>query len=137
MVLGERSTIFKTIIIVGLLVTTIGFAFHFATPSTTRSGFAFFAEPNEVTVEHIYLELGEVENFFGIEVRGLGQMETPVYSGYILNNTEYDRYSTGTPIEEVSALLTFGNGSTDILEMTVEGDVDLYIVVVNLTNQRI
>ncbi|MGD9381917.1 MAG: hypothetical protein PVI03_05675 [Candidatus Thorarchaeota archaeon] len=127
----DRRKIQRTIIVLGIVIAVAGFALHFSVPGTTRSGFNMIVEGSSSEVDHIFMELGDADYEFGIEMLPPEQHLAENTTGYLLTSTEYERYMSGTPVQDVDALLQFGGGERTSYEVPLTTELDLYIVFFN------
>ncbi|MHA2301211.1 MAG: hypothetical protein ACXACD_09680 [Candidatus Thorarchaeota archaeon] len=127
----DRRIAQKSVIVLGIVIVIAGFALHFSVPGTTRSGFNVIVEGSSSAVDHIFMELGDARYEFGIEMLPPGQYPVETTTGYLLTPTEYERYMSGTPIEDVDALLQFGSGERTSYEASLTTELSLYIVFFN------
>ena len=127
----DRRTIQRGIIVLGLVIAVAGFTLHFSTPGTTRSGFNVIVEGSSNAVDHIALKLGDADYKFGIEMLPPEQNIAENTTGYLLTDTEYDKYLLGTPIQDLDALLKFGSGERTSYETSLTTELDLYVVFFN------
>ncbi|MHA2070550.1 MAG: hypothetical protein ACW985_02040 [Candidatus Thorarchaeota archaeon] len=127
----DRRKIQRSIIVLGIVIAAAGFALHFSVPGTTRSGFNVIVEGSSSAVDHIFMELGDADYEFGIEMLPPEQYPAENNTGYLLTSVEYQRYASGTPIQDVEALLQFGSGERTSYEVSLITELDLYIVLFN------
>ncbi|MFX0054349.1 MAG: hypothetical protein ACFFAX_04210 [Promethearchaeota archaeon] len=127
----DRRTIQRNIVVLGLVIAIAGFALHFSVPGTTRSGFNVIVEGSSSAVDHISMELGDAYYEFGIEMLPPEQSIAENTTGYLLTETEYERYISGTPIQDVEVLLEFGSGERTSYKTSLTTELDLYIVFFN------
>jgi hypothetical protein len=127
----DRRIIQRGIIVLGIVIAVVGFALHFSVPGTTRSGFNIIVEGSSSAIDHISMELGDADYEFGIEVLPPEQYLAENTTGYLLTETEYERYLSGTPIQDVDVLLQFGSGERTSYETSLTTELDLYIVFFN------
>lgn len=128
MVRTNRITLQKSIIVVGIILAVLGFSQHFVVPSTTRSGSPVLIEASDHIAHHLHLELGEVEYTFRVYVRFFGFQNL---SAYLLTGIEYERFSSGTPLNQVTFIAEFLNSVDSQWESVLIEDLDIFIVLFN------
>jgi hypothetical protein len=104
--------------------------FHLSVPGTTRSGFPVIIEADDIVVEHLYLSNTNGYNF-GIDLMGPEQFSGNGTSAYLLNETQYSDYMSGTPLNETDALITLIDGGRNSIELSLTEDLDLYMIFIN------
>ncbi|MFX1473831.1 MAG: hypothetical protein ACFFBM_15080, partial [Promethearchaeota archaeon] len=127
----DRRNFQRGMIVLGIVIAVAGFALHFSVPGTTRSGFNVVVEGSGYAVDHISMELGDADYEFGIEMLPPDQSIAENTTGYLLTESEYEKYVSGTPIQGVEALLVFGSGERTSYETSLTTELDLYIVFFN------
>jgi hypothetical protein len=127
----DRRVAQRGIIVLGIVIAVAGFALHFSVPGTTRSGFNVIVEGSSSAVDYVFMGLGDVDYEFGIEMLPPEQYQAENTTGYLLTSTEYERYASGTPIQDVDVLLQFGSGERMSYEVSLNAELDLYIVFFN------
>ncbi|MHA2003769.1 MAG: hypothetical protein ACW960_06650, partial [Candidatus Thorarchaeota archaeon] len=90
----DRRKIQRSIIVLGIVIAAAGFALHFSVPGTTRSGFNVIVEGSSSAVDHIFMELGDADYEFGIEMLPPEQYPAENNTGYLLTSVEYQRYAS-------------------------------------------
>ena len=133
----DRRMIQRSIVVLGVIIAAFGFSLHLSVPGTTRSGFNVIVEGSSSAVDHISMELGAADYEFGIEMLPPEQVIAENTTGYLLIETEYERYLSGTPIQDVDALLVFGSGERTSYETSLMMELDLYIIFFNYGHSRI
>ncbi len=127
----DRRIVQRSIVVLGIVIAVAGFVLHFSVPGTTRSGFNVIVENSGSTVDHIFLELGDADYEFGIEMLPPEQYVAENTTGYLLTSAEYERYVSGTPIRDVDVLLQFASGERRSYEASLTAELNLYIVFFN------
>jgi hypothetical protein len=127
----DRRNIQRCMIVLGIVIAAAGFALHFSMPGTTRSGFNVIVEGSGHAVDHIFMGLGDADYEFGIEMLPPEQNIAENTTGYLLIEAEYEKYVSGTPIQDIEALLVFGSGERTSYETSLTTELDLYIVFFN------
>ena len=116
----------KIIIVTGLVITIVGFSFHFAIPGTSRSGFAILIPASDTTTERIQLTLTDTEYEFKIELMGSANCTC-----YLLTPADYQSYSEGTPLTELNPLIWTNGEKREHYESTITDLIDYYVVAIN------
>ncbi|MFW9888094.1 MAG: hypothetical protein ACFFER_07930, partial [Candidatus Thorarchaeota archaeon] len=123
----DRRKIQRCMIVLGMVIAVAGFALHFSVPGTTRSGFNVIVEGSGYAVDHISMELGDADYEFGIEMLPPDQSIAENTTGYLLTQSEYEKYLVGTPIQDVEALFVFGSAERTSYETSLTTELDLYV----------
>ena len=118
----------KSLVIIGLIVASIGFGLHFIVPGTGRSEIVIAIEPMDVTVEHISLSSGPIEQHFLLNLLGPNPTNFTVY---LLNESQFVLHNSGTALNNLSGQILLDSGGRATYRDTVNGDVNLYLVMVN------
>jgi hypothetical protein len=127
----DRRILQRSIVVLGIAIAIAGFLLHFSVPGTTRSGFNVVVESSSNAVDHIFMELGDADYEFGIEILPPEQDLAENTIGYLLTSAEYERYVSGTPIQDVDVLLQFASGGRTSYEASLTVELNLFIVFFN------
>lgn len=123
---------------VGFVLLAVGLVWHFSIPGTSRGGFAINVEGGSDVVESIALEFGPSDYSFGIEVMGLDQSDQSNCTAIIVDRLGYGAYQSGTPLDQIEALLEVVDQPRGTLELSTDGRVELHLIISNSnTNQSV
>jgi hypothetical protein len=126
----------KSLILIGLMVCIVGLGLHLSSPGKTRSGFPVNAIPFETVIENLNAP-NTVGYGFGIELLGPEQIDFNGTSAFLLTDSQYTDYLSGTPLNETGALISLELGGRGSYETTLTEDLDLFIVVTNHDNTTV
>jgi Gpi18-like mannosyltransferase len=121
----------QAIILIGIIIAAGGLATHFLTPGTTRSGLMVQVDAGETATRSIVLDLANVDYFFGIELLPPGQSTPSNVTGVLLDSTNYNLYTSGTPLTSVDAILTIEDSTRAQYNATVTDELEFYVVIQN------
>lgn len=119
------------LLLLGIIVMFSGFGLHFVIPGTSRSGYAITVNAMDTAVENLHLSKGPYVYSFSIEILGLDSEQPSEVHIYLLDETQYLLYASGTGIHSVGSLLETTGDSRASYETTSSVSFDLYIVAIN------
>ncbi|TFG29207.1 hypothetical protein EU528_10025 [Candidatus Thorarchaeota archaeon] len=128
--IGPRQ---KAIIFLGLVIATTGFGLHFMIPGMGRSGILIEIEPMDTTIASISLSTGPFEQIFLFDFLGSNQSDFFVY---FLSADQLLLYESGTPLSTLSEPLLLDENGRATYQMSMNGDIDLFLVLVNNGSER-
>ncbi len=117
------------IICIGITVTVFGFLTHFYVPSEIRSNYPIRLEASSYSTNRISFSAVDVDYTLQIHLR-LDFLYQNL-SAYLLEASEFERFSTGTPLYEVAKIAEFTGFPTYEWELTPIEDIDFYVVIFN------
>ncbi|MGY5852841.1 MAG: hypothetical protein RTU92_04670 [Candidatus Thorarchaeota archaeon] len=124
----ERTQFQTGIIIIGIAIAVFGFSIHFLTPSKIGSGSPTQIDATSYAIENINFGVSDAEYSFRFFFRHFGFQNLSVY---ILNTTEYDRFSNGTVLNELDVIASYPNTTDFQWEPPMIEDLDIYLIISN------
>ncbi|UCH05053.1 MAG: hypothetical protein JSW05_02525 [Candidatus Thorarchaeota archaeon] len=131
----DRKQLQVAVICIGVVIAVFGFSIHFVVPGETRSGYPITVEASSYVVDEIRFSPGTDDYSFRLYLR-LNFLYQNL-SAYLLSETEYERFSTGTPIGEVDTIANFAGSPDYEWETSPSGDINLRIVIFNNNTVRV
>lgn len=126
---SSKKQVQKTVIIIGILLAILGFSFHFITPSASRSGYPLRLGASSHTAERLHFVLGSGEYTLQLELRLDFLSEN--LSAYILTPSEYERFSSGTSLNDVDKIAEFVRSPTHTYVVVLTENLDVFLVIQN------
>ncbi|MFX1266196.1 MAG: hypothetical protein ACFFH0_12490, partial [Promethearchaeota archaeon] len=131
----DRNQLQVAVICIGVVIAVFGFSIHFVVPGETRSGYPITVEASSYIVDEIRFIPGTGDYSFRLYLK-LNFLYQNL-SAYLLSETEYERFSTGTPIGEVDTIADFAGSPDYEWETSLSGDIDLRLVIFNNNTVRV
>ncbi|MFX0045854.1 MAG: hypothetical protein ACFE8Z_08405, partial [Candidatus Hermodarchaeota archaeon] len=131
----DRNQLQVAVICIGVVIAVFGFSIHFVVPGETRSGYPITVEASSYIVDEIRFIPGTGDYSFRLYLK-LDFLYHNL-SAYLLSETEYERFSTGTPIGEVDTIADFAGSPDYEWETSLSGDIDLRLVIFNNNTVRV
>lgn len=122
------------LLIPGLLIALVGFGFHFAMPGIGQSGIGIAVAPDAYSVTHLSSHTSG-PYAFGLDIMGPETATPPNCSVYLLSPSAYEQFMGGSNLSSVDALLALSNTGRSRYDTHLESSLDVYLVIVNLSNQ--
>ena len=125
----EQKQLQTAILCIGIAVAVLGFSMHLIIPSEIRSNYPVRLEASSYAADEISFTTGDAEYTLHIHLR-LDFLYQNL-SAYLLDVSEYERFSTGTPLNNVAKIAEFTGSPSYEWELTPTGDIDIYVVILN------
>ncbi|MFW9918612.1 MAG: hypothetical protein ACFFED_03365 [Candidatus Thorarchaeota archaeon] len=130
----QSSSIKKSLIVIGLIISIVGFGAHFINPGSSYSKIGTLVSPYGTAAIHVDAYTTGGNYAFRLDVLGPEIGRTPQFEVFLIDFSQYSLYQSGTSIEDLDILFSFSNQSRGTYTDTVTF-VDSYLVILSYENK--